>query len=154
MSLLSFDFSRRWDTQSRRITCVRTRYRAAQEKIVVSCTTCVRVRLTCVNAHRCVSCVLAFSRKDMSVYETFQHMGQDMCSRTTCSSRNLFERVELRTSVLWQVGSNWPCDSASGPADFVIKIWSRQHSIADYGTSRGTGTWWCEWHTPFFGKVR
>ena len=62
MSLLSFDFSRRWDTQSRRITCVRTRYRVAQEKIVVSCTTCVRVRLTCVNAHRCVSCVLAFVR--------------------------------------------------------------------------------------------
>ena len=66
----------------------------------------------------------------------------------------IFLSVDLRTSVLWQVGSYWPCDSASGPADFVIKIWSetsrsRQHSIADYGTSRGTGTW-CEWHTPFF----
>ena len=30
--------------------------------------------------------------KGMSVYETFQHVGQDMCSRTTCSSRSVFER--------------------------------------------------------------
>ena len=34
--------------------------------------------------------------KGMSVYETFQHVGQDMCSRT--SSRSLFER--RATSVL------------------------------------------------------